>query len=88
MRGFTGSYPKEIQQRILTQNSLLLCLHVCTVHVHIVLPPAWILRNADDKIMLFIDIFLAGLCLMSRITMIEARPMPQYLHTFHTTNHP
>ena len=37
--------------------------------------------------MLFIDIFLASLCLMSRITMIEARPMPQYLHTFHPTNH-
>ena len=38
--------------------------------------------------MLFIDIFLANLCLMSRITMIEARPMPQYLHTFHPMNHP
>ena len=38
--------------------------------------------------MLFIDIFLANLCLMSRITMIEARPMPQYLHTFHPINHP
>ena len=37
--------------------------------------------------MLFIDIFVASLCLMSRITMIEARPMPQHLHTFHPANH-
>ena len=36
----------------------------------------------------FIDIFLANLCLMSRITMIEARPMPQYLHTFLHAIHP
>lgn len=38
--------------------------------------------------MLFIDIFLANLCLMSRITIVEARPMPQYLHAFHPANHP
>lgn len=44
-------------------------------------------NSSDDKVTLFIDIFLASLCLMSRITKIEARPMPQHLHAFHLPNH-
>lgn len=91
MRDCAGSYPKVHVRKFLekdTGDSLGDRLFVSLFQPYSIVLLASRSTDGLARSGCFIDIFLANLCLMSRITMIQAQSMPQYLHTFLQSIHP